>query len=426
MKNRRLLLHVEELERRVVPSLVYSNNWSGYAAMTNLSSPQAQAVDAVSGSWIVPSVTGSSTTYSSAWVGIDGYSSSTVEQIGTEQDWINGSGAFYRAWYEMYPAAPVTVPVTISPGDQISASVTYNGTSFVLSIMDTTTGNSFTTTQTLAGAQRSSAEWIVEAPSGSFGHVLPLANFGQVTFSGASATINGTTGPIDDAAWQNTAIDMVSKNKIIASTSALSDTGGTSSFTVTFTGSSGGGGTGGHHHGPDQAIAGLPAASPLSTMAAMIVVSVPSTPASPPVPLFTVPAPAAILSSALSSVPSAVASDAGFAGGDDGMATPGDDDVDTPAQTPAMDGAPQAPPANPDSNTAPDATFDDVDIQTVADYFAGPYLAEIEANRLAPIAEPSFDVASSTGLALLVLALNFPCSPEEPRRGPRREKLTIR
>ena len=72
---------------------VTSSNWSGYAVATNLSNPQANSVSAVSGSWIVPTVTGSSrgTTYSAVWVGIDGYSDSTVEQIGTEEDVVNGS-----------------------------------------------------------------------------------------------------------------------------------------------------------------------------------------------------------------------------------------------------------------------------------------------------------------------------------------------
>src|SRR5437870_4998940 len=89
----RTRLYLEELETRALPSAaaslsvldtVYSTNWSGYAAETNLTAPAANAVTAVSGSWVVPQVTGSSTGYSSVWVGIDGYSSATVEQIGTE------------------------------------------------------------------------------------------------------------------------------------------------------------------------------------------------------------------------------------------------------------------------------------------------------------------------------------------------------
>jgi hypothetical protein len=71
------------------------------------------------------------------------------------------------------------------------------------------------------------------------------------------ATINGTTGAIDNAAWQNTSIDMVSNSgALLDQTSGLTDATGasiTSSFSVTYTGSGGGGGHG-HGHGPMQAV----------------------------------------------------------------------------------------------------------------------------------------------------------------------------
>ena len=166
----------------------------------NLNSPQNGAVSAVSGTWKVPTVTGSGTTYSSVWVGIDGYGSSTVEQLGTEQDVVNGK-AEYSVWYEMYPAWSIDInSMSIAPGDAISASVTYFATGthagqFQLSITDTSqSSDSFTTYQTASQAQRSSAEWIVEAPSNGTS-TLPLANFGSVTFSNATATINGVDRP---------------------------------------------------------------------------------------------------------------------------------------------------------------------------------------------------------------------------------------
>jgi hypothetical protein len=152
----------------------------------------------------------------------------------------------------MYPNPSIQITgMTISPGDSMSASVTYNSSSgFTLQMTDNTnkTDVPFSITQTSTTAQRSSAEWIVEAPSSFFG-ILPLANFGTATFTQAQATINGTTGAIDNTSWQNTAINMVNRSgTVIASTSGLTDSGTppTSSFSVTFTGSSGGGG---HHHG---------------------------------------------------------------------------------------------------------------------------------------------------------------------------------
>jgi hypothetical protein len=261
-KQSHVCLRLEELETRALPSSVqplatfdtaFSTNWSGYAAETNLSSPASNAVTKVSGSWTVPTVTGRTNAYSSVWVGIDGYSSPSVEQLGTEQDTTKSGATRYYAWWEMYPNPSVLISgMTISPGDSISASVSYNSGAFTLQMTDNTTHQSFKTTQS-ATAQRSSAEWIVEAPS-SFSGILPLANFGTANISGAQATINGTTGAIDNGSWQNTSIDMVSRSgTVIAHTSGLTGAGSASSFSVTFTGSSGGGGHG-HGHGPLQAL----------------------------------------------------------------------------------------------------------------------------------------------------------------------------
>lgn len=208
-----------------------SINWAGYAVETNLTTPQNYAVSDVKGQWLVPSVTcGPSNTYSASWLGIDGYSDNSVEQIGTEQDCINGKASYY-AWFEMYPKASQGIRMSVSPGDAINAEVKYIGNSqFVLTLNDITKGTSFSTTQK-AKAKRQSAEWVVEAPFS--GGVLPLADFGTVQFSNAAATLNGHTGTISDSAWQNDAITMVSSNGTIkAQPSALSSDG--SGFSVTW------------------------------------------------------------------------------------------------------------------------------------------------------------------------------------------------
>jgi hypothetical protein len=225
-------LGAEELEARWNPSTT-STNWSGYAVPT-----AAGAATAVSGEWTVPTVTGSGTSYSAVWVGIDGYSSDSVEQTGIEADVVNGV-AEYSAWYEMYPSNPVTLSLAIHPGDTITASVTYSTTTdeFTLTITDLSDpsgSNNFTTTQSAPGAQRSSAEWIVEAPS-SGNSVLPLANFGSVTFTNASATINGTTGAINNSAWASSveSINMVSNKGTTEDTTSALNSAGTG-FTVTY------------------------------------------------------------------------------------------------------------------------------------------------------------------------------------------------
>lgn len=175
-------------------NVFYSTNWSGYAV------PSAGVSDVV-GSWVVPAVScPGGTQYSSIWVGIDGFSSNSVEQIGTDSDCRNGSPRYY-AWYEMYPDYSHTIPDTtlkVKPGDTINARVQFvGGGKFTLTIQDLSSG-SFSITLGLpngATAKRNSAEWIVEAPS-SFSGVLPLANFGTTFLSDSYAKIGGVTGSI--------------------------------------------------------------------------------------------------------------------------------------------------------------------------------------------------------------------------------------
>jgi hypothetical protein len=157
-----------------------SSNWSGYAA-----TGPAGTFTNVSATWTQPKVTcGSQNTYSSSWVGLDGDTSSTVEQLGTEADCSGGTAKYY-AWYEMYPRPGYLIPITVNPSDVLSASVVASLRGFTLTLNDITTGKSFQTTQKLNSAARSSAEVIVEAPWS--GGVLPLANYGTVSFSGATA-----------------------------------------------------------------------------------------------------------------------------------------------------------------------------------------------------------------------------------------------
>ncbi|MFA5891536.1 MAG: G1 family glutamic endopeptidase [Actinomycetota bacterium] len=160
-----------------------SLNWSGYSATGGQFASVAAA-------WTQPAVTCAAleTSYAGFWVGIDGDGSSTVEQIGTAADCKRGTPAYY-AWYEMYPKFPVTLTMSVSPGDVVEASVeASNRGTFILSLRNTTTGASFTTTKKMRRAQRISAEVIAEAPSGAHG-VLPLADFGTVSF--VSSTANG-------------------------------------------------------------------------------------------------------------------------------------------------------------------------------------------------------------------------------------------
>jgi hypothetical protein len=222
---------VEQLEGRLVPSVTSTFNWSGYAVTANRGT-----VTAVAGSWVVPSVTGTRTSYSAIWVGIDGWSSSTVEQVGTESDIVNGK-AIYYAWYEMYPRASHDLALTVQPGDAITAQVIYTGGRFQLSLADLTSGQSYSTAQSMPNAERSSADWVVEAPS--LGGIQPLADFTPVTFIGAHATITGTshkpiTGSITTSRPGTSVVQINMTNQFGASEDTTSTlTNGGTSFTVT-------------------------------------------------------------------------------------------------------------------------------------------------------------------------------------------------
>ena len=66
----------------------------------------------------------------------------------------------------------------------------------------------------MSNPDTSSAEWIAEAPSAesqdSSYQVLPLADFGKVTFTNASATSDGHTGTISDPNWSLQQVQLTS------------------------------------------------------------------------------------------------------------------------------------------------------------------------------------------------------------------------
>ena len=164
---------------------VESSNWSGYAATGS-----SGEFTSVSSSWVQPTVTcGSKTTYSSYWVGIDGYSNSALEQTGTEADCVRGR-AEYGAWWEVLPASETDYSVTVEPGDSLTASVVDNGNgTFTMKLSDSTRGwSKSTTADGSSGYQDSSAEVIAEATTVG-GSVAKLSDFGTVSFSGS--TVDG-------------------------------------------------------------------------------------------------------------------------------------------------------------------------------------------------------------------------------------------
>ncbi|HEY5121275.1 MAG TPA: G1 family glutamic endopeptidase, partial [Acidimicrobiales bacterium] len=210
---------------------------SGYAATGGTFS-------SVSGSWTVPTATCTqATTYSSVWIGIDGYSSNTVQQDGTEAD-CSGGVAAYSAWYEMYGDASVnkgysvalsSTSYPVSPGDAMTASVSFASSQWTLTLDDTTAGWNFSVTVASPSppAAQSSAEWIVERPEvcSRSCSLATLTTLSPVTFTNARATSGTATGPISQFAYSQ--MEMVSQTgtTVLALPSSLGADG--LSFSVT-------------------------------------------------------------------------------------------------------------------------------------------------------------------------------------------------
>jgi len=214
---------------------VTSTNWSGYAVTGAKGS-----VSDVTASWVVPAIQGacpSTNQFASFWVGIDGYSSNTVEQVGTDSDCQNGKAVYY-AWFEFYPHPSINIDsVPVAPGNVVSAEVKAIGKgSFTVTITNVSTRVSFTGSAKVPSAGQSSAEWIAEAPYG--GGVLPLADFNSVLFGLDStgqantcfATIGGATGPIGLLAFNPNvdSITMDTKAGVVKAMPSSLSTDGTS------------------------------------------------------------------------------------------------------------------------------------------------------------------------------------------------------
>jgi Peptidase A4 family len=173
---------------------VASTNWSGYAVQS------ASKFTNVTGTWVQPSVTCSSSSdqYAAFWAGIDGYTSDSVEQIGTDSDCVGRNSPSYYAWYEMYPAGSVDISTSKYPvgaGDTLTGTVSVSGSTFTLSLKDSTRGWTYTTTKTGSGLAQSSAELIAESPEiCSFTcRLAQLSDFGTVNFTSADAAVSGGT-----------------------------------------------------------------------------------------------------------------------------------------------------------------------------------------------------------------------------------------
>jgi len=197
-----------------------STNWSGAALVTT-------GVTEVTGTFTIPKPTvpsgGSTRTEfcGAAWVGIDG---DTCQSglIQTGVFWCVEDGEFsYEAWYEYIPQASIAYSgISVTGGNVITVTTTKTSDNGgVLTLENVSTGETATHTftgQTGGTLCGENAEWIVEDFT-SGDSLVPFADFGTVTFTGATAIVGGET--VTAAAADADTIVLVS-----SSDSTLTDT----------------------------------------------------------------------------------------------------------------------------------------------------------------------------------------------------------
>ncbi len=210
---------------------VVSLSWSGYVIASDFSNPQPNVIG-ISASWTVPTINVTmGDAYSSAWIGIGGQFDKSLIQLGTEHDSVNGKERF-SVWYEMLPDYAVNIPVNISEGDVIYASISLVNTEtdlWNLQLTDTTNGEDFSQ-NFVYNSTRLSAEWIVERPTLN-NQISPLSNFGTITFTDAQANINHEVSAIGGLPFAQ--VHMTSmQNTQLTSVSSLNPQG--TSFTVQY------------------------------------------------------------------------------------------------------------------------------------------------------------------------------------------------
>jgi hypothetical protein len=234
-----------------------ASNWSGYA--------ETGTYDGVAGTWTVPSVAAtSSATYSSAWIGVDGFNNSDLIQTGTEEDYYSGA-AHYNAWWEILPAAETALPsqYTVAAGDRMRASIYETSSTTTvgggggrfgrggrggttehiwdITIADTTRGWSYSTSQAYNGPG-TSAEWVMEAPEVN-GRIATLAHYtitppsGVGDFDNAGVLTSIPTGtPTYAGAGLNYANDsgVMIQNNVQVSTPGDPDSPALSAYNVAY------------------------------------------------------------------------------------------------------------------------------------------------------------------------------------------------
>jgi len=180
-------------------STLESLNWSGYAV-----TPSAP-VTGVSSSIKVPAAGLVPPGFAATWAGIGGLPGSPdLIQAGVAEQSLPDNpvlGPQYFAWYELLPAGETQLTgcnpdpnCTVTPGDQVSVNITQaSGSNWNIAMSD---ANKWTfSLQVPYSSSRSSAEWILEAPTLVAVQTL-MAPVGTVQFGPTSTFTAGGTQTI--------------------------------------------------------------------------------------------------------------------------------------------------------------------------------------------------------------------------------------
>jgi Peptidase A4 family len=178
-----------------------TRGWAGYVVRSG-----GRSFGEVSGTWVQPAVVcnrpGSAAAF---WVGLGGTTAASraLEQIGTSAQCSERALPSYSTWYQLFPAPPVELPLTVRPGDAIAAEVVVSGQRVAFALRNVSAGASFVDQLWARSPETDSAEWIVEAPAACFTTCVqsPLADFGRVGFAELSTSLDTHRGTVRDAAW---------------------------------------------------------------------------------------------------------------------------------------------------------------------------------------------------------------------------------
>ena len=170
---------------------VTTPTWSGYTFPVS-------GVTGIRAEWTQPSSTGLPDAEASFWIGIGGWDDQSLIQSGTIDAGTNLGGT--PVWYELLPAGPELLPITVVPGDKIAVSIVElrpPQEMWQISVDDMSAGGTFTEVVPYDSAG-TDPSFIVEHPREGMSPSSPFApfpNWGSVSFSNMQIRIGDQWKP---------------------------------------------------------------------------------------------------------------------------------------------------------------------------------------------------------------------------------------